>query len=148
MIDLWPEVIKYTDMKAPVNILKEQAALLGNKTQNIVTAKVSPFDTPGESPFVYSFLIVATALGNYHYELFKIEYDIEFYPARIYLDTEIADELSKQGLTIDEVRSSLIGRERLIAYSESEFLELLRKIFSAKKTQRIISALLTQSTTS
>ena len=40
MNDLWAEDIGVTTVKTPVAILKEQASLLGNKTQNLVIGEV------------------------------------------------------------------------------------------------------------
>ena len=38
MIDLWPNELSTVDQRSPLTILKEQASLLGEKTQNIVIA--------------------------------------------------------------------------------------------------------------
>jgi len=40
MSDLWPKDIGNTNLRAPVSILREQASLLGEKTQNLVKADV------------------------------------------------------------------------------------------------------------
>ncbi len=40
MTDLWPETIGTVRVKSPVAILREQASLLGQKTQNLVQAQV------------------------------------------------------------------------------------------------------------
>jgi hypothetical protein len=39
-IDLWPKTKFETDVVTPVSILRRQAALLGEKTQQLVTADV------------------------------------------------------------------------------------------------------------
>ena len=106
MVDLWPEVMENTEVRAPVTILKEQAALLGNKTKNLVIAQVSkPIDllvqveeriknnslgsSKGKTLY-HSFYLVAPALNNYQYELFTIANDINLYPVTIvYLDENI-----------------------------------------------------------
>ena len=38
--DLWPENIAESNMVTPVSILREQAALLGDKTKQLVTGEV------------------------------------------------------------------------------------------------------------
>ncbi len=45
MNDLWPNDFKIDDIKAPVTLLREQASLLGQKTQNIVEAQVRSLET-------------------------------------------------------------------------------------------------------
>ncbi len=44
MENLWPENLTVTGTKAPVIILREQASLLGEATQNIVEAEVKNAD--------------------------------------------------------------------------------------------------------
>lgn len=123
--NLWPEDIAVTDAVAPVVILKEQAALLGQQTQNLVEARVYPGQSRySEYPFVYYFELVAPALENYRYRLFEISHGVEFYPVRI--GFEGFDGYSD-------------------AKSENEFMEELANIFSSERTKRIISSLIAQS---
>ncbi len=156
MTDLWPDIKTTANLKAPVNILREQAALLGNKTQNIVKAKVRSVSsdflkekklikqgddmvhmTIVEDPsgFHYNFFLVSPMLDNYEYAIFSISYSIELYPVRIRPDIDILKEITQSD------RSQWI-----LADSEAEFLEVLGKIFRAEKTKKIINALLVQST--
>ena len=45
MVDLWPEDIAvYTKLRSPATILREQASLLGDRTQNLVEADVVQLD--------------------------------------------------------------------------------------------------------
>lgn len=130
MIDLWPDDIGYTKLKAPVTILMEQASLLGKKTQNLVEAKIGRDEAFEE--FCYNFYLVAPALGNYRYKLFTIFHDIQLYPVKINIDSDILEEVSP-------------GTEgQLSAESEDDFLDILRKIFGAEKTRSLIYALLAQ----
>jgi hypothetical protein len=133
MNDLWPEDIGHPTLKSPVSILREQASFLGDKTQNLVRAKISPHDKQEQNNFKYTFFIVAPELGDYHHALFKIRHDVELYPVVIETDEEIHYELAPEEDTT------------LIANSESEFLGILRKIFTARKTKKIIHALIAQS---
>lgn len=135
MIDLWREDIGLMTPKAPVAVLQEQAALLGQKTQNVVQAKVSPQRGGGISSFSYSFNIVAVGVGAYTYRLFTIYHDIELYPVEFYLDGEIAREI----LGISDETKTVIKVE-----SEEALIKLLGKVLKAKKTVRIINALLSQ----
>jgi hypothetical protein len=122
---LWPEDIAVTDAVAPVVILKEQASLLGQRTQNLVEARVHPGQLHYVGyPFVYYFELVAPALDNYRYRLFGISHGVEFYPVRIEFEE------------FDGYRDAI---------SESEFMDELAKIFSSERTKRIISSLIAQS---
>jgi hypothetical protein len=75
--DLWPANIADSKLTTPVAILKEQAALLGEKTKQLVKGEVST-QTTGNL-FVHHFYIVAPTL-NYKYELFTASHVINFYP--------------------------------------------------------------------
>jgi hypothetical protein len=44
--DLWPEDVTVTDVLPPVAIMRQQAALLGDKTQNLVQAEVTTKAAP------------------------------------------------------------------------------------------------------
>ena len=122
---LWPDDIAVTDAVAPVVLLKEQASLLGQETQNLVEARVHPGQSRySEYPFVYYFELVAPALDNYRYRLFEISHGVGFYPVRI------------------EFEEFACPRD---AISENDFMEELAKIFSSERTKRIISSLIAQS---
>lgn len=132
MRDLWPEDIgPISDLKTPVTILREQGALLGEKTNNLVEVEIVQFEPIRPEEFLYAFLIVAPALDNYRYKLFTISYNINIYPVTISVDGEIRAEINP----VDP-------EGKLTAESEDDFVEILKKIFSAKKTKRVIGALL------
>lgn len=151
MPDLWPRDVEHTDLKAPVTILREQASLLGKKTQNIVTAEVTKpldlvvriqelgamnFRDPSKpKAFFYAFHLVAPALANYRYELFTIANDIRLYPVIIYLDEDLLAEIAPGA-----------KEDNLVVHTENEFLEILGKILGSQKTKNIIQAMLAQST--
>ena len=61
--------------------MREQAALLGNKTQNLVEATVETGTQFGR--FKHPFLLLVPALGLYKYELFKIEHGVDLYPVSV-----------------------------------------------------------------
>jgi hypothetical protein len=132
------------DIKSPLSILKEQASMLGPKTQMIVKAEVergniefylrSNFIPAADfKKFIYEFYIVAPFL-NYRYRLFSIIHDVDLYPVEFLLDVEIEEEI--------------IGEENqlLRADSESEFIDRLGRILNSDKTKKVIRALLAQST--
>ena len=134
MEDLWPDDIKVaTKIKAPVTILKEQAALLGEKTDNIVIGSISSYKPLGLAirVFYYRFYIEAPILGGYRYVLLSISHDIELYPVFFNIDKSLAKELFDQ--------------EEIIANTEEEFIGILKKIFNSNKTKRVVSSILAQS---
>ncbi|RLC20652.1 MAG: hypothetical protein DRI57_04335 [Deltaproteobacteria bacterium] len=143
MESLWPENLTVTGIKAPVIILREQASLLGDTTQNIIEAEVkradvSPdmrLDKKNDMGFRYVFYIVAPALGNYQYKLFTIWHSVDLYPVIICPDQDVRDELYPDSHK-DEIQTE----------SENEFIEMLKAIFHSKKTGNIIQALVSQST--
>jgi hypothetical protein len=79
--DLWPANIAESNMVTPVSILKEQAALLGEKTKQLVTGEVST-QVVG-SLLIQHFSISAPTLA-YQYELFTMQHGVSFYPAVIH----------------------------------------------------------------
>ena len=98
MIDLWPNELTVVDQRSPLTILKEQASLLGEKTQNIVIAVLEKSLMLGswlarEYPFKYGFLLTCPALGNYRFRLFSIGYGIDMYPVHFDLDSDVAEEI-------------------------------------------------------
>jgi len=136
MDNLWPDDITTINVKVPVAILREQASLLGKKTQNIVESQVQRLDKGLEDVgmFVYGFYIVAPALGNYRYKLFTVCHDVSSYPVNFDIDEDIKNEICPDKNTIS-------------AESEKEFLEILKKIFQSKRTKQIIGSLISQSVT-
>lgn len=121
-LDLWPTDIKADNMVTPLSILKEQASLLGGKTQNLVEAEVQT--KPLGAEFSHSFLLVAPTLDNYRYKLFAVLHALDMYPLKI----------------VDEN-----GGIRYEVHSQEEFVEKLREVLTSEKTKSVINALIAQS---
>ncbi len=143
MIDLWPSELTTVDQRSPLTILKEQASLLGEKTQNIVIAVLEYIPPAGgwrenNSSFKYGFLLTCPALGNYRFGLFSVAYDINMYPVSFVLDSDVADQL------LEETHFELSENGTFKASNEEEFTGILKCIFSSRKTVRVIRALLSQ----
>lgn len=138
---LWPQDLFTTveTQRTPLALLREQATLLGEKTKNLVEAKVttdteplwayfregvSSFKNPDLSNrcFVQTFKLVSTALGNYTYELFRLVHPIEGYPLKVFFQDS----------------------EQLVK-SEEELIDVLKAIFANEKTRRVIQAMIAQS---
>ena len=132
MIDLWPEDIQTVRVKAPVTILKEQAAFLGQRTKNVVTAEVV-LRQGVTTAFRFSFYIVGPAIGNYRYRLLTVSYSPPFYP--LTLDPA-------PGILMELYPDTSQGEALVIINSRNEFLAVLRKVFSASKTLRVVRAIL------
>jgi hypothetical protein len=134
--DLWPPAFTaVAEPNIPIDILQEQADLLGQKTNGLVLAEVrtgkaynsNMIVVRGEQvdlPLLHTFYLVAPALGNYRYQLFRVEQPLEFYPLLI-----------KGTPTGDFVE---IG-------SKEHFVEALRQIFADPKTQKVVQSLIAQS---
>lgn len=131
--DLWPSSFPAIDTITPVTILRQQAALLEKKTNGLVVAEVrSGIDYNSnvvvisqgqEVPLLHSFYLIAPALENYHYLLFRLKQSIDLYPL--------------------EIKDSPIGD--VTVTDESQLNEALRKIFASEKTQKVIQSLIAQS---
>lgn len=141
MIDLWPgNIPSHSIIRTPVAILKEQASLLGDKTKNIVEAKVRAsegLELP-DGHFRYRFNILAPCLGSYTYHLFVIVHPIDFYPVTFEAGFAVVEDMAKNGsCEIDDVK--------LIAETEEQFMDILKAILATDKTRQVVEAILAQS---
>jgi hypothetical protein len=125
--DLWGEIAPATK-RTPLSIMREQAALLGQKTHNLVEARVET-DVDYSRLFKHRFLLVVPALNDYEYQLFRVEHSIDLYPVEV------------QGA---EIRS---GYGESILRNEDAFVEWLGQMLSSQRTKGIIANLLAQVTT-
>ena len=128
--DLWPE-IEQSQVVPPVAILREQAALLGKKTNHLLEGRVDTTTSP-DGRFVHSFYIVAPALDDYTYKLFEIGHGADPYPVLV------------PGLPHRGARGELVPAEGLRLASEQELLDYIRKILNSDGTKRVIGSLLAQ----
>jgi len=116
--DLWPANITESNLVTPVTILREQAALLGDKTKQLVTGEVQTATTG--NLFVHSFCVAAPTL-NYRYELFRVQHPAAFYPLVL-----------TQGQTTTQLKS------------EEEFKNKLKEVFSSQLTLNVVHSILAQ----
>jgi hypothetical protein len=116
--DLWGE-IEATQIRTPLAILREQAALLGTKTKNLVEAEVNT-SRSGET-FNHSLELVVPALDNYTYSLLKISHGVSIYPVTWFSD----------------------GKYHRFD-TEEEFIKWLGAKLSSTDTKRIVANLLAQ----
>ena len=129
--DLWPSDIAKEKVQTPVSILRAQAARLGQKTSNLVEGRV---DTLAREDMIYHrFNLVAPALDNYTYELFRISHPATMYPIRV--EEEPAQSQMEQ----------LNPSKRKRLTSEQEFVDWLRSVLANEQTRRVVEALASQS---
>lgn len=147
MVDLWPAEIGASNLRTPVSILREQASLLGVKTNNVVEGAVGELNTPvawgGKHDFAYAFYIVAPLLKNYRYRLFAIAHTLEMYPLTMKLNDDIKEEIS-------EVVGQELNRgpfSSLIIDAEDDLIKVLGLVFKSSRTLRVIQSLIAQSKT-
>jgi hypothetical protein len=116
--DLWPANIADSNLTTPVTVLKQQAALLGEKTRQLVKGEVVSQATG--SLFVHYFYIAAPTL-SYKFELFTLSHGVNFYPLVMrYLNDTIS------------------------LPSESEFKDKLKETFAAPHTLNVVHSILAQ----
>jgi hypothetical protein len=140
-IDLWPDDIATKRVRAPITILREQAAVLGQKTRNLVQGDVVNNQRMSTNEyFVYDFYIEAPTLDNYSYKLLSVYHHISLYPLEINVEESIFQEV----LSDLNVGQNEAGEPTIFVDSEEGFVEALRLIFRADKTMRVITALLSQ----
>jgi hypothetical protein len=119
--DLWPEELAVMPaQKSPGAILREQAAMLGPRVNNLLTGRVETRSDPSGAKFQHTFIIVVPALDFYRFELFFVVHGVrEFYPLDAFAH----------------------GSGVQLA-SEAELVEWLRAVFASSETKRIIGTLL------
>jgi hypothetical protein len=126
--DLWGELPVESEIKLPVTILKEQASILGEKTNKILEARVDPITIAGEA-VAYSFDIIAPALSNYRFKVLYITHPAIFvYPLHIEFQENVAGHWVQAGCE-----------------DEGQFIEMLGQILSSELVHKAVGALIAQS---
>ena len=120
--DLWPEDIGVTSIVTPATILREQAALLAEKTKGLVQAEVKSSGS-GES-LAHDFILRVPALGNYRYVLFSAHHPMQQYPVTIDFHARASQELR--------------------APDEGAFVHTLKEILASDDTRNVIQSLMGQ----
>jgi len=122
---LWP-VFSALKERTPMAILKEQAAELGNSTQNMVNAEVLRLDDGPDSVIALAFNITCAPLG-FSVRLFHTRYQIaSSYPVEV-----SSIFLSESGSWVSWT-----------AKNQGELERILQSIFSDRKTIRTVESLL------
>ena len=109
-------------MITPATILNEQAAVLGERTNNVLFCRVY---VVGKSTSIELDMdIVATALDGYRYTLLKVSHPVLLYPLTMF---------------------DLTRERKFECANEDEFRQDLKDILSSPEVHKVISALLSQS---
>jgi hypothetical protein len=125
VISLWPENFDVPEVeKLPVDLLEEQAALLGDKTDHHVTGRVL---STGEGEYLtHKFYLYSTRL-NYSYLLFYISHKAIYYPVDFYNVGAIGVE---NHITCDD---------------EPSLISAMKRVIQNPETIKVVSALIQQS---
>src|SRR5271168_4645267 len=103
--DFWPD-IGQPESRTPVALLREQARILGEKTQFVVTAEVHS-DTEGED-FVYDLYLVASAL-HYRYQLLTVRHPLFVYPMSVATPGKIPTTVESENEFADWLKEVLVS---------------------------------------
>ncbi|HEY5961173.1 MAG TPA: hypothetical protein VIV60_31665 [Polyangiaceae bacterium] len=124
--NLWPDNLgqEPSDL-APLQILREQATRLGERTSNLVEAHVTAEPSPDGQNLDIRFCLVAPLLGGYEYVLLRATQPVvDLYPVKLHFE-----------------------ENDWVANEESGFKQYLERLFNSARTRRIISNLIAQSKT-
>ncbi len=126
-LDFWPDIEAARPKITPLSLMKQQAALLGKHTGNLLEGQV---DTrPVGSDLMHKFTIKVPALG-YEYELFRVRQRVaELYPIIVLAAPKLGEERKGE------------------LSSEGEFLQWLKDVLNSDATKRVLGSLLAQSET-
>jgi hypothetical protein len=120
--NLWPDDIANSNLRSPVAILREQARFLAEKTRHLLEGFVRT-KVLANNQLSHFFYIEAPKLDGYQFHLFTIEHQTDFYPVKIFSDSD----------------------HYVIAKSEEELMKRLSDLLSSEKTKKVIHALIAQS---
>lgn len=120
--DYWPSDIAETTIVTPAAIMRAQASILGQKTNQQLTANVQSLGGGSFAGFNWSFQLSGSALGSYRYELFRVTHPLTLYPATFVWE--------------DHPDKTVQGEE--------EFKTFLKEILGSAQTKKIIQSLLAQ----
>jgi hypothetical protein len=118
--DLWPPEVGTTTVVPPLAILRRQAVILGERTQNLIEGVVETM--PQGDGFRQLFYIVAPSF-DYKYLLFEIRHGVIGYPVTAFA----------RG-----------GRDSWQLETQEQFVRWLKEILASEETKRVVGSLLAQ----
>jgi hypothetical protein len=166
--DLWGDIDESTMDKIPIDLLREQARNITERTRKILKGEL---ETKTDEEIIYNTLyIVAPKLDNYRYALLKTASTSRPYPIFIYdnsqdenaIRVESPRKIIKNPFGMNSALLAFSQMESLIgssveyvgrtipepdfkAASYAEFESQIRKILSSKEAMSVIHSLLAQS---
>lgn len=157
--DLWGELPLAEEVRSPLTILKEQAALLGQKTNNLLQGHVNFHRSTIDPQFTADFDIEAPLLDSYFYHVLTIRYPVTLYPVIVEPDSNTQSSprrLANLGFgeraTIepdsnaqDPLRQVLTGSDRFECDNEESFIQTLGSILARPQVKKVIGLLVAQS---
>lgn len=120
--NLWGEIEIPEKIRTPLVILREQASLLGSKTNRLLEGEIE-ITRINPSDFVAKMNIVAPSLDGYSISVVSMYYGFDFYPLRL-----------RDLLLMKEYKS----------HNESELITNLETILTSNEVRKIIKSLLLQ----
>jgi hypothetical protein len=126
--DLWPPEVGTTSVVPPLAILRRQAAILGERTQNLLEGQVDTL-TEGDQ-FRQLFYIVAPSL-SYRYKLFEVRHGVSGYPVYYEFPRRVFPTFgtAPAGLELD---------------TPEKFADWLKDTLASDETRRVVGSLLSQ----
>jgi hypothetical protein len=122
--NLWGEIPKKGNLRTPITILREQASILGQVTNNVLQGDVSMGRDGWGPEFQMTMSIIAPALDNYRFLLLRVAHDVSLFPVKV---------------------EDLVNDTEYDCPDEESFVAVLKKILSSTATHRVIDSLLSQS---
>lgn len=139
----WPSHVVPLSGIPPVNILRQQVALLKQLTNGVLEGSVvSDEDEDDNESVIHSFYIVAPHLDDYRFRVISLAHQIdEPYPAYVIYDASQSYDASRmKHMTWSHAVYAEIR-------DESGLYERLRQTFNSEKVVRVMQSLLAQSQT-
>ena len=124
--NLWGELPSIDDIRAPITVLKEQAAQLQIMTRGVLRARVMNKQEGGW--FTLELRIVAPAIENYEFTVLETRHSIGGYP----LEVTPSWRRGRSDSTIE-------------CADEGEFVKALGDILASDRVRQVIRSLLAQS---
>jgi len=120
--NLWGDLPKAGDLRTPITILREQASVLGDATNNVLVGDV--ITGRRLEGFRLSLGIVAPALDNYRIAILAVNHDMTLYPLLV---------------------TDLLSGGEIQCADEEAFKAALKDILSGPRVHQVINSLLSQS---
>ncbi|HVY70062.1 MAG TPA: hypothetical protein VHH73_09040 [Verrucomicrobiae bacterium] len=119
--NLWGDLPSVENLKAPAQILKEQAAILAEQTKGVLIGKVEQIS---DADLAFDLDIRAPALNNHSVNVLRVTHPVTLYPVRIYF------------------RLAQTTKDLWECPAEADFLKALESVLSGPETKRVLASLM------